>query len=157
MQIHQDYMGIAMEEAKKAFEAGEVPVGALIVHENKILAAAFNKKETHNDSTAHAEMLLISEASKILNNWRLTDCTIYVTLEPCPMCAGAIIQSRVSTLVFGAKNFVYGSFGTVLALQEHYPDARNLEIIGGILEKEAGELLKSFFRKNKPGIPGNNS
>lgn len=149
MQKHEDYMQIALEEAAKAYKIGEVPVGALIVYENKILAKTYNKKELNNDSTSHSEILLISDVSKILKNWRLNNCTMYVTLEPCPMCAGAIIQSRISSLVYGAKNIIYGSLGTVISMQNYFPDAKNLEIIGGVLEKEAGEIIKNFFRRRE--------
>jgi tRNA(adenine34) deaminase len=148
MSGHEDFMRLALAEAAKAFEIEEVPVGALLVFEDKILAAAYNKKELENDSTAHAEMLLIREVSKILNNWRLTGCIMYVTLEPCPMCAGAIIQSRIAQLVYGAPNFIYGSFGTVIGLQNYYPDSKNLQIVSGVLEKECGDLLKKFFRRS---------
>ena len=146
---HEKYMLLALESAKNAYDTEEVPVGGLIVYQDKIIAQNYNKKRIEKDSTAHAEMLLIKEASQVLNNWRLTDCTMYITLEPCPMCAGAIIQSRLSKLVFGAKNPIYGSFGSVISLQNYFPDAKKLEIVSGILETETAYLMKSFFRNKK--------
>ena len=143
----EDYMQIALQEAQKAYDLEEVPIGAVIVYQDKILAKAYNKKGLDNDVTSHAEILAIREASKQLDSWRLNNCVMYVTLEPCPMCAGAIIQSRISKLVYAAKNFMYGSFGSILALQNHYPDARNIEIIEGIFSEEASLLMKNFFRK----------
>jgi tRNA(adenine34) deaminase len=148
-------MEIAIEEAQKAYKLGEVPVGAIIVSGTNILAKNYNRKETDKNSISHAEMILINEASKTLNTWRLNGTTLYVTLEPCPMCAGAIIQSRISKVVYGAKNLIYGSFGTVLSLQNYFPDAKNLEIVGGILEEECSNLIKSFFRKEVPKIKRN--
>ena len=125
---HQYWMSQAVTLAKEI--KSEVPVAALIVRDNQLISSAVNKIEYLNDATAHAEMLAIREASRILGNWRLTDCILYSTLEPCTMCKGAITNSRISTLVFGA----YDSSNDV-----------NVEIIGGILELEAGKLLKDFF------------
>lgn len=139
-------MGLALEEAKSAYELDEVPVGGIILYKGEIIARNYNRKEINQDSTAHAEMLLIREASEYLKGWRLTDCTMYISLEPCPMCAGAIIQSRISRIVFAAPNLIYGSMGTVLSLQDYYPDAKKLEVISGIRKEEAALMLKSFFR-----------
>lgn len=145
--IDNYYMSEAFKYAQKAFDIAEVPVGAIIVYKNQIIAAQYNKKETDNLVTSHAELLAINQASNHLKNWRLNDCTMYVTLEPCPMCAGAIIQSRISKIVYGAKNPNYGSFSSVISLHEYYPDAKNLEIISGIMETENINIMKSFFRK----------
>lgn len=147
MNTHEYYMSIAFEEAKKAYDLLEVPIGGIIVYKNEIIAKNYNRKETTKDSTAHAEMLLIQDASKYLNSWRLNDCTMYITLEPCPMCAGAIIQSRISNLYFAAPNLIYGSMGTVVSLQNLFPDAKHLNIISGIMENEAKIMMKDFFRK----------
>lgn len=154
MQEHEYYMKLALEEAQKAYDIGEVPVGAVMVYQEQVIARSFNKKETENNSVSHAEILLISETSKILKNWRLNECSLYITLEPCPMCAGAIIQSRISTVIYGAPNLIYGSFGTVLPLQNYYPDSKSLKIISGIREKESSELMKNFFRRELPKING---
>lgn len=141
------YMNIAFENAKKAYELEEVPVGAVIVYKDEIIASEYNKKETENLVTSHAEILAINNASKYLSNWRLNECTMYVTLEPCPMCAGAIIQSRIPKIIYGAKNFNYGSFESVLKLHEFYPDSKNIEIRGGVMEQETTEIMKNFFRR----------
>jgi tRNA(adenine34) deaminase len=140
------YMNIAFEFAKKALDLDEVPVGAIIVFDNKIIASQFNKKEHDHLVTSHAELIAINQASNYLNNWRLNNCKMYVTLEPCPMCAGAIIQSRIQKIFYGAKNPNYGSFESVLRLQDYYPDSKNIEISGGIMEAEISEMLKNFFR-----------
>ena len=142
-------MQLALEEAKIAYQEEEVPVGGVIVYQDKIIAKNYNRKRSLKDSTAHTEILLIKEASKVINNWRLNACTMYITLEPCPMCAGAIIQSRISRLVFGAKNPIYGSLGSVINLQSYFPDSKNLEIVSGVLEEETSYLMKSFFRNKK--------
>ncbi len=149
-------MEIALEEAKKAFELGEVPVGAVMVSGDKVIAKTYNQKEADKNTTSHAEILLINEVSKLLATWRLNECILYVTLEPCPMCAGAIIQSRISKVVYGAKNLIYGSFGTVISLQNYFPDSKNMELVGGILEEESASLIKDFFRKEVPKIKGKN-
>lgn len=142
------YMLLALEEAKKAYNEKEVPIGCIIVKNHEIIASAYNKKEQNKDTLAHAELLAIKQAQNILGTWRLNDCELYVTLEPCPMCAGAIIQSRVSKLVYGAKNLVYGSFGTVVDLENKFHDSKNLKIISGIFEEESAKLMKDFFRKS---------
>ncbi len=150
MSIYQtdtDYMVEAFNCAKIAYDIDEVPVGAIIIYQNKIIASQFNKKEKDNCVTSHAELMAINQASNYLNNWRLNNCIMYVTLEPCPMCAGAIIQSRISKLVYGAKNPNYGSFESVIDLHKYYPDAKNLEVISGVMEIESIEIMKSFFRK----------
>lgn len=152
MSDHEYYMNLAMEEGKKAFQIAEVPIGSIIVYQDEIIARAYNQKEINNNSTHHAEILAINQASEYLKRWRLTDCTMYVTVEPCPMCAGAIIQSRISNLIFGTENKKYGSFGSVLALQNYYPDAKNLTIQSGILQSEISLLMKDFFRKELPKI-----
>ena len=107
------YMIEALKEAKKAFELGEVPIGAVIVKDNKIISRAFNKKESSNLATSHAEILAINKACKKLNNWRLLDCTLYVTVEPCLMCCGAIIQSRIKKVVYGTSNEYYGAVESI--------------------------------------------
>ena len=144
--IDIQFMKLSLKEAALAFKKEEVPVGAVIVKNGKVISKAHNKKETLKNTIAHAEMLAIEKASKKLKNWRLTGCTIYVNLEPCPMCAGAMILSRVERLVFGAYDPKSGACGSVLNVFEanlnHY-----VKITGGILEKESEKLLKSFFKE----------
>lgn len=147
METHEYFMSIALEEAKKAYELLEVPVGGIIVYKDQIIARNHNRKELNRDSTAHAEILLIQEASKYLNSWRLNECSMYITLEPCPMCAGAIIQSRISNLYYSIPNLVYGSMGTIVSLQNLFPDSKNLKIYSGFMENEAKIMIKEFFRK----------
>ena len=136
-------MKMALEVAKST--DGDVPVGAVVVKNGEIISKACNKKEKDNDVTSHAEILAIREAEKILQNWRLDDCEMYVTLEPCPMCGWAILQSRIKTLYFGSYDNNYGSFSTSIKLQS-LSDS-NINIYGGICEKSCDELLNNFFNK----------
>lgn len=142
----EEYMRAALEEAKKASNAGEVPVGAVIVQEGKIIASAYNRRETDKNAVAHAEIICINNACRELGGWRLPKCTLYVTLEPCPMCAGAVINSRIERVVFGAYDNRFGSFGSLIDLSEH-PFNHKPQICGGVLEEEARKLLKEFFLK----------
>ncbi len=140
-----EYMRYALAEARKAADAGEVPVGAVMVKENKIIASSRNLRETEHDATAHAELLCIKEACAALGSWRLSDCTLYVSLEPCPMCAGAIINARIKRVVFGAYDSRAGSFGSLINLA-FYPYNHRPEICGGVLAQESEELMRLFFR-----------
>ena len=133
----------AIDLAKKA--NGEIPVGAIIVKNGEILAETFNQKEVLNDVTAHAEILAIREAEKKLGRWRLDDCEMYVTLEPCPMCAWAIINSRIKTVYFGAYDHNYGALGSAIDLRKLANS--KLKVYGGIMEKECTEVLDEFFDK----------
>lgn len=133
----------AINLAKKA--NGEIPVGAIIVKDGEILAETFNQKEVLNDVTAHAEILAIREAEKKLGRWRLDDCEMYVTLEPCPMCAWAIINSRIKTVYFGAYDHNYGALGSAIDLRKLANS--KLKVYGGIMEKECTEVLDEFFDK----------
>ncbi|MBQ4064893.1 MAG: tRNA adenosine(34) deaminase TadA [Clostridia bacterium] len=141
----EHYMHLALMEAEKAAACGEIPVGALIVKDNTILAAAHNRREILGDATAHAEILCIREANKRLGGWRLLGCTLYVTLEPCPMCAGAILNARLGRVVFGAYDSRAGSFGSLIDLTR-YPYNHRPELTGGIREEEAKALLMAFFK-----------
>lgn len=138
------FMAAALQQAKKAYDIGEVPVGAVIVLNGEIIATGYNKRETRQSSLHHAELEAIAKACEVLGRWRLNDCTLYVTLEPCPMCTGGIINSRIKKVVFGAYDEKAGSMGTVINLctlgYNHTPT-----IIGGYMEKECRELLESFF------------
>ena len=139
-------MQIALEEAKKAFDEGEVPVGALIVKDHIILAQSHNYRETLNDSTAHAEMLAIREASRASGSWRLNDATIYVTLEPCPMCAGAMVQARIKRLVYGAKDPKAGAVESLYNIVQDKRLNHRMEVTPGIMAEECASFLKSFFK-----------
>ena len=141
----EKYMLLALEEAKKAAEIGVVPIGAVIVRRGEVIASAHNGRETTFDATAHAETSAIRNACQKLNGWHLTDCTLYVTLEPCPMCAGAIINSRIEKVVFGAYDNREGSFGSLINLN-FYPLNHKPEIVFGICEKEASAQLQEFFK-----------
>lgn len=136
-----DFMLDALEIAKKS--GADVPVGALIVKNGKILACEYNQKEKNNDPSAHAEILAIRKAASILRNWRLDDCELYVTLEPCPMCAWAILQSRIKAIYFGSFDNQYGALGSVLDLRKQANS--DLKVYGGILEKECDNLIKEFW------------
>ena len=146
MEQKEKFMKEALKEAKKAYEKLEVPVGCVIVKDNKIIARAHNLKEIKKDPTYHAEIRAIQKASKKLDAWRLTDCEIYVTLEPCPMCTGALIQSRIKKVYIGAMDSKTGACGSVLNLSEDYPFNHKIEIETGILKEECEEMLKSFFK-----------
>ena len=147
----QKYMQMALELAGEAAECGEIPVGALIVQNDRVIAKAHNLRETKRLATAHAELLAVEEACRVLSQKWLSDCTLYVTLEPCPMCMGAIVNSRIKRVVFGAKDSKAGSCGSVFNFND-YPLNHKPEIIGGIMEDEGRALLSDFFaekRKNK--------
>jgi len=131
----------AIEEALKA--NGEIPVGAVIVKNDKIISSACNKKEINNDITAHAEIIAIREAEKKLGNWRLEDCDIYVTLEPCPMCAWAIINSRIKSVYFGSYDRNYGALGSIIDLR--IIAKSKLKVYGGIMEEECNKILNNYF------------
>lgn len=140
------YMEQAIIEANLAAEKLECPIGAVIVHDNKIIARAHNLRETTNQATSHAELLCIEKACATLNSWRLIDCDLYVTLEPCPMCAGAIIQSRIKNVYFGAYDYKAGAAGSVVNLFEKDLFNHNVSVFGGVMEKDCQQLLSSFFR-----------
>lgn len=143
---HEHFMREALKQAKKAYNKLEVPVGAVIVKNGKIIARAYNQKETKFDTTKHAEILAIQKASKKFNSWRLIDCDLYVTLEPCPMCAGAIIQSRIRNVYYGVKDEKTGAVGSVLNLFDDYKFNHKPEFTSGILENECKNLLQDFFK-----------
>ncbi|MBU8691131.1 tRNA adenosine(34) deaminase TadA [Priestia megaterium] len=143
----EKYMRLAIDEALKAKDKLEVPIGAVIVQNDEVIASAYNLRETEQRSVAHAELLAIDEACKKLGTWRLEDATLYVTLEPCPMCAGAIVLSRVKRVVFGAYDPKGGCAGTLLNLLEFEKFNHQAEVVGGMLEEECGSLLTTFFRE----------
>ncbi|MBO5005969.1 MAG: tRNA adenosine(34) deaminase TadA [Clostridia bacterium] len=139
------FMGLAIEEAKKSLALVEVPVGAVVVCEGEVVSAAYNTRETEKNAVNHAELLAISAACQKLGGWRLHKCDLYVTLEPCPMCAGAIVNSRIKRVVFGAKDPKSGAFGSVIDLNAH-PFNHKPEIISGVREEECAAMLSDFFR-----------
>ncbi|MEI7025739.1 tRNA adenosine(34) deaminase TadA [Paenibacillus sp. y28] len=146
MQEHELWMKEAIAEAKKAEAIGEVPIGAVIVKDGMIIGRGHNLRETTFDGTAHAEMIAMREASRHLNAWRLLDCTLYVTLEPCPMCAGAMVQSRLPRVYYGAPDPKAGCAGTLMNLLQEERFNHRVEVTGGILQPECGALLTEFFR-----------
>ena len=143
--INEKFMKEALKEAQKAYKKLEVPVGAIIVKDGRIVARAHNLKETKNDTIKHAEILAIEKASKKLGNWRLIDCEMYVTLEPCPMCAGAIVNSRIKKVNIGAMDEKTGACGSKLNLLQDFNFDTKVDMEIGILENECRELLQKFF------------
>ena len=146
MEEKNKFMKQALKEAKKAYEKLEVPVGAVIVKDGKIIARAHNLKETKTDTTKHAEILAIQKTSKKLESWRLLDCEMYITLEPCSMCAGAIINSRIKKIYIGALDEKTGAAGSVLNLFEDYKFNHKVEVEKGVMQKECENILKDFFK-----------
>lgn len=142
-------MKIALEEAYRASTAEEVPVGAVAIHEEQIIGKAHNMKEALNDPTAHAELIVIREASRKLQRWRLHDVILYVTLEPCAMCAGAIIQARIPVVVFGAWDLKSGCAGSVFPVLNSNLLNHRVEVIGGVLEEECKTIIQDFFQRRR--------
>lgn len=145
--MQEEFMQEALKEAKRAYKKLEIPVGAVIVKNGEIIAKAHNIKEEKKDTTKHAEIIAIQKASKKLESWRLNDCELYVTLEPCPMCAGAIIQSRIKKVYIGTLDGKTGACGSVLNLFKDYKFNHNVEVEYGILKNECEEILKKFFKE----------
>ena len=145
--MFEEYMRIALEEAKKAYKKEEVPIGAVIVKDGKIIAKAHNLREKNKQACAHAEILAIQKACKKLKAWRLEGCEMYVTLEPCPMCAGAIMNARIKKLYIGAMEPKFGSVGSKINLLEDVVYNHTVEVKKGICEEESVKLLKSFFKE----------
>ncbi len=147
MEINNKYMKAAIKEAQKAYEKLEIPVGAVIVKDGKIIARAHNIKEIKKDTTKHAEIIAIQKASKKLQNWRLNECDMYVTLEPCAMCAGAIINARINKVYIGTLDEKTGACGSVLNLLEDYKFNHQVKVEYGIMQKECENILKRFFKE----------
>ena len=147
----ESFMRIALKEAYKAAEDGDVPVGAILVQNatGEVLARGRNTREVMKTALGHAEMNTISEACAALNSWRLEDCTLYVTLEPCPMCAGAILHARIPRIVCGAMDPVAGAMGSVWALHRHPVESKHTRLESGCLEEACGEILREFFRSRR--------
>ena len=150
--MKEKYMKEALKQAQKAYDLGEVPVGAVIVKDGKIIGRGYNSKEKNRDTTKHAEIIAIQKASKKMKSWRLNNCEMYVTLEPCSMCAGAIIQARIKKVYIGAMDYKTGACGSVLNLFDDFKFNHYVENENGILKNDCENILKEFFkelRKNK--------
>jgi tRNA(adenine34) deaminase len=143
----QGWMRLALAQAAEAAALGEVPVGAVAVLDDQVIGAGFNRKETGNDPTAHAEMLALRQAAVYLNNWRLIGVTLYCTLEPCPMCAGAMVQARLPRLVYGAPDLRFGADGSIVNVLEEPRFNHRVAVTRGVLAEEAAALLQRFFRR----------
>ncbi|MBO5208146.1 MAG: tRNA adenosine(34) deaminase TadA [Lachnospiraceae bacterium] len=143
----EKYMKEAIKQAKKAYALGEVPIGCVIVHDGKIIARGYNRRNTDKNTLAHAEITAINKASKKLGDWRLEECSLYVTLEPCQMCAGAIVQARVTEVIMGSMNPKAGCGGSILNLLEMQEFNHQVIVRRGILEEECSNLLTSFFKE----------
>ena len=143
---HEIYMREAVNEAKKAFELDETPIGAVIVPDGKIIGRGYNRRHSEKNPLCHAEIIAINEAAKYIGDWRIENCTIYVTVEPCPMCAGAIVQARIPTVVFGTENVKAGCCGSVLNLMQQEKLNHRAEVISDVLKEECSSLMKEFFK-----------
>lgn len=147
MDESERWMRLALAQAEEAMKLGEVPVGAVAVLAGEVIGRGYNRKESDQDPTSHAEMIALRAAAAHLGSWRLIDVTLYCTLEPCPMCAGAMIQGRLSRLVYGAKDTRFGADGTIIDVLGQTAFNHRVEVVSGVLADEAGELLQRFFRQ----------
>jgi len=143
--IHEKYMREALKQAKKAYDLGEVPIGCVIVYEGRIIGRGYNRRNTDKNTLAHAEITAINKASKKISDWRLENCTLYVTLEPCQMCAGAIVQARIPEVVMGCMNPKAGCAGSILNLLDMPEFNHQVKTVQGILEEACSQMLKKFF------------
>lgn len=143
--IHEKYMREALKQARKAYSLGEVPIGCVIVHEGKIIGRGYNRRNTDKNTLAHAEITAINKASKKIGDWRLEECTLYVTLEPCQMCAGAIVQARIPEVVLGSMNLKAGCAGSILNILQMPEFNHQAAVTRGILQEECSDMLKTFF------------
>ncbi|MBX3432284.1 MAG: tRNA adenosine(34) deaminase TadA [Pirellulales bacterium] len=149
MSTDEHYMQLALAEAQAAADEDETPVGAVVVHEGWVIAAAHNQREQLHDPTAHAEMIAITQAAESLASWRLSGCTLFVTLEPCPMCAGAIVQARVPRVVYGADDPKAGAARSLFQILEDPRLNHRCEVVPGVLAEPCGEILREFFRRKR--------
>ncbi len=143
------YMGLALAEARKAYDQGEVPIGAVLVKDGSVVAAAYNRRESWQDATAHAEIIVMRAAGRQFGGWRLTGCTLYVTIEPCPMCAGALVMSRVDRLVYGSSDYKAGAVESVFNIVQHPALNHRLTVTAGVRAAECAALMKDFFRRRR--------
>lgn len=146
---HQRFMDLALGEARSAAESGEVPVGAIVVKDGQVIASAHNQREQLRDPTAHAEMIAITQAASALSSWRLEECTLYVTLEPCPMCAGAIVQARIRRLVYGASDPKGGAVQSLFRLLQDPRLNHQVEVLAGVEAEQSGRILSEFFLERR--------
>lgn len=156
MTTEEKYMKEAIRQAKKAYRLWEVPIGCVIVYEDKIIARGYNRRNTDKNTLAHAEMTAIKRASKVMGDWRLEGCTMYVTLEPCQMCAGALVQSRISKVVIGSMNAKAGCAGSILDMFHMEQFNHQIETVTGVLQEECSSMLSNFFkelRRKKKELP----
>ena len=144
---HEYYMKLALKEAKKAYKLGEVPIGCVIVYKDEIIGKGYNRRNTDKSTLAHAEISAIKKASKVIGDWRLEECTLYVTLEPCQMCSGAIVQARIPTVVMGCMNPKAGCAGSILNILDMPQFNHQVQTINGILEEECSQMLTTFFKE----------
>jgi len=153
--LHADttFMALALDAARYAGEIGEVPIGAVVVCDGAVVASGHNRRETDHDPAGHAELLAIREAATKLGRWRLTDCTVYVTLEPCPMCAGLMHQARIARCVYAAPDPKAGALGSLYDLHDDERLNHRFDVTSGVLEAESAELLRSFFRRLREATP----
>jgi len=149
--MHEHYMRLALEEAEQAFREDEVPIGSVIIHEDRVIAAAHNQREQLRDPTAHAEMIAITQAAETLRSWRLEGCTLYVTLEPCPMCAGAIVQARIPVVVYGASDPKAGAVRSLFRLLDDVRLNHRAMIVPNVLAESCGAILTRFFEQQRRG------
>ena len=147
MTIQEKYMKEALRQAKKAYVLGEVPIGCVIVYKDRIIGRGYNRRNTDKSTLAHAEITAIKRASKVIGDWRLEECTLYVTLEPCQMCAGAIVQARIPEVVMGAMNPKAGCGGSILNILEMPEFNHQVSVTRGVMEKECSEMLSVFFKE----------
>ena len=147
MNIHEKYMKEALRQAKKAYALGEVPIGCVIVHDGKIIGRGYNRRNTDKNTLAHAEITAINKASKKIGDWRLEECILYVTLEPCQMCAGAIVQARITEVVMGSMNPKAGCGGSILNILEMPQFNHQVQVTRGVLQEECSHMLTTFFKE----------
>ena len=147
MTTDERYMKMALQQAKKAYALGEVPIGCVIVHEGKIIGRGYNRRNTDKNTLSHAEITAIRKASRVIGDWRLEECTLYVTLEPCQMCAGAIVQARIPKVVMACMNPKAGCAGSILNILDMPQFNHQVEAVRGVLEEECSQMLKTFFKE----------
>ena len=147
MEIQEKYMKEALKQAGKAYKLGEVPIGCVIVYEDKVIARGYNRRKTDKNTLSHAELQAIKKASRVMGDWRLEGCDLYVTLEPCQMCSGAIVQARIPRVVIGCMNLKAGCAGSILNLLQMPQFNHQVEIVRGVMEEECSAVLKTFFKE----------